>query len=453
MRVVRQSSLTLALSSFFFFLPIFVYSQIQVFFNHNSGSYYTDPYRNIERSGDNLEQVILDHIHSAKKSVYLAVHELRLPLIAKALVLKKRAGLDVRVILEHDYNFNILSQKDVFSSGEYEATKLEELRDLVDVNQNGIIELWELNSRDAIYILQKEHIPLLDDSSDNSRGSGLMHHKFIVVDEKSTLISTANFTLSCIHGDMNEPLSRGNANSMIRVDSKPLAKIFLMEFLQMWGNGKRGNFGHRKTYRGAQTAIAKGTKITVQFSPTSNRLNWEETVNGLIGEHLRRARKSVLAALFVFSEQKLSNIMQERSLKGVRIGALIEPKFAYRDYSELLDMLGLQMLKKDQCVYPIDNNPWIHPVEEAGIPYLTKGDVLHHKFAVIDDKTVVVGSQNWSQAANDVNDEALIVIHNNQNIARFYSQEYERLKERSFLGPTTRLIEEIEQREINCALQ
>ena len=45
-----------------------------------------------------------------------------------------------------------------------------------------------------------------------------------------------------------------------------------------------------------------------------------------------------------------------------------------------------------------------------GVPILPKGDLLHDKFAVIDNKTVITGSHNWSEAANHGNDETLIVI-------------------------------------------
>ena len=43
---------------------------------------------------------------AAKEQVWLAVQEFNLPRIAEALALKKRAGVDVRVIIENmSYNF------------------------------------------------------------------------------------------------------------------------------------------------------------------------------------------------------------------------------------------------------------------------------------------------------------------------------------------------------------
>ena len=45
-----------------------------------------------------------------------------------------------------------------------------------------------------------------------------------------------------------------------------------------------------------------------------------------------------------------------------------------------------------------------------GTPRLARGDKLHHRCAVIDNKTVVTGSFNWSPSAAHTNDETLLVI-------------------------------------------
>ena len=54
-----------------------------------------------------------------------------------------------------------------------------------------------------------------------------------------------------------------------------------------------------------------------------------------------------------------------------------------------------------------------------GTPRLSRGDKLHHKFAVIDGKTVITGSFNWSPAAAHTNDETLLVIHSPTLAAHF----------------------------------
>lgn len=236
---------------------------------------------------------------------------------------------------------------------------------------------------------------------------------------------------------------------MLLVQAPNFAKIFTDEFSQLWGNGKRGNYGHNKTYRGPISTTVKGTKLTVQFSPTSQRYNWEESVNGLIATHAAKATKSIKALLFVFSDQKLADVMEKRNNAGAEVGVIIEPKFAYRDYSELLDLMGLQMLNA-KCIYETDNNPWKKPAKEAGMARLAGGDVLHHKFAVIDRKTVIVGSQNWSDAANFINDETLIVIQN-AGISDQFTQEYDRVKRSSSLGAASWVKDAIKKQETACS--
>lgn len=421
---------------------------VTAYFNQNQSKSYTDPYRNITRSGDDLEAVLINQINTAKKSVFVAVQELRLPLLAKALIEKKKAGVDVRVVLENDYNFDVTTQRES-EDNEHDASRVQDLHVFVDLNGNGKFERNELETRDAIYMLKQAKIPIIDDTFDASSGSGLMHHKFVIVDGVSTVVSSANFTMSCVHGDITAPESRGNANSMIVVQSAEFAKIFTEEFRQLWGNGKRGNFGLNKTARGPQTVTVRGVKLTVQFSPTSRRYQWEESVNGLIAQHLAKSTQSIKALLFVFSDQELANVMEKRQNAGAKIGVIIEPKFAFRDYSELLDMLGLEMLNA-RCNYEPNNRPWKKPTREAGMASLRRGDVLHHKFAVIDNQVVVMGSQNWSDAANFINDETLVVIEG-KGVSEQYTKEYERVKQTASLGPSAAALAQITRQERACA--
>ncbi|MES2527537.1 MAG: phospholipase D-like domain-containing protein [Bdellovibrionota bacterium] len=418
---------------------------LEAYFNHNARSQYKDPYRGITRRGDDLEAVILKKISTAKKSVFVAVQELRLPSVALLLAEKKKAGLDVRVIVERDYNFDVLHQS---GGDDGEGTDNRDLRAFIDINKNGKLEASELESRDAIYILGKNKVPVIDDSFGPSMGSALMHHKFVIIDGKSTIISTANFTLSCIHGDYNTPTSMGNPNSMIVADSAEMAAHFTEEFLMMWGNGKQGAFGLNKRLRAPKVFTVGGTKVTVQFSPASKTVPFEQTTNGLIIQYMKKATRSFKAALFVFSEQKLVDALEVKHNAGVDVGTVIEARFAYRDYSELLDMLGLEMLGVN-CKAEEGNKPWKNPIREGGMANLPGGDKLHHKYAVIDGKYTLVGSHNWSDSANNANDETMLVIENT-SISDLYTQEYERILKTSTIGVTTKAEADIQKRLDSC---
>ena len=87
-------------------------------------------------------------------------------------------------------------------------------------------------------------------------------------------------------------------------------------------------------------------------------------------------------------------------------------------------MLGVTLYRR--CQPEADNNPWGNPLNTVGIPATAPGDKLHHKFATIDDRVVISGSHNWSQAANQNNDEVLIAI-DNPTVARHFVREFDRL--------------------------
>lgn len=67
-----------------------------------------------------------------------------------------------------------------------------------------------------------------------------MHHKFVVVDGRTLIVTSANFTTSDIHGDFSNPNSLGNANNLLQINSSELAALFTQEFNLMWGDGSGG---------------------------------------------------------------------------------------------------------------------------------------------------------------------------------------------------------------------
>jgi competence ComEA-like helix-hairpin-helix protein len=202
-----------------------------------------------------------------------------------------------------------------------------------------------------------------------------------------------------------------------------------------------------KPHRKPQIITIGDSHVLVKFSPDSTGYPWAITTNGVIGETLNKAKKSVDLALFVFTEQPLANILEQRQQKGVKIKALIDPSFAFRDYSEGLDLLGVALSKK--CRYEPDNKPWQNPLTTVGIPDLATGDKLHHKFGLIDNKIIITGSHNWSKAANHQNDEALIII-DNPTIAAHFDREFQYLYRTAKLGLPETIKNRIEQDRKNC---
>ena len=51
----------------------------------------------------------------------------------------------------------------------------------------------------------------------------------VVIDGKTVIVTSANFTTSDIHGDFKNTASRGNPNNLLRLSSPELAKLFTQE--------------------------------------------------------------------------------------------------------------------------------------------------------------------------------------------------------------------------------
>lgn len=397
---------------------------IQTYMNHNEAAEYTELDRPITRSGDNLEQIIIDGINSAQTSVQIAVQEFRLPRIAQALADRARAGVKISVILENQYStpYSSITPAQISALPKREGQRYDDNKAIMDVNKDGTIDAEEMQTHDALLVLDRAGISRIDDRSGTS---GLMHHKFMIIDGKSTIVTSANWTPSDIHGDILNPNSRGNANNLVTINSSEIANAFQTEFNLMW---EKKQFKRKKRDRPTQTFTLGRSTVQLHFSPTEKRSDWNASSNGLIAETLREAKTSIDLALFVFSDVKLSAKLAPLTKKPIAIRGLFDPGFMTRPYSKSLDMLGLNVPCQGK-----NSNPWNPPAQSVGVPKLPPGDLLHHKFAILDRSSVILGSHNWTSSANHTNDETLLIVTNPQ-VAAHYQQEFDRLSKTAKLG-------------------
>ncbi len=422
---------------------------IQVVFNHRDLARYRSPLNDQWRNGDNLEKFVITAIEKAQQEILVAVQELSLPGIADALVAAKQRGVTVQMVIENSYGqpWGDLHEADLSL---HERRRVAHLKMLADRNHDGELSPTERYRGDAMQILRRHQIPWIDDSEDGSKGSGLMHHKFLVIDTQRVITGSANFSNSGMHGDPAAIQTRGNVNHLLCFNSTELAALFKKEFLLMWGDGPGGAkdslFGLAKNAPGIQTAKVGGTRIEVLFAPHAKR----QKMNGLqfIAKQIEASKQSIDMALFIFSAQALVDKLREQVQSGVKIRLIADPSFASRSYSEVLDLLGVA-LPDHRCKLEAGNKPFAVPLEGVGTPRLASGDKLHHKFAVIDNKKVITGSFNWSPAAAHTNDETLLVIHS-PLLAKHFTREMDRLWRGAELGITSRMQPKLKRQRLKC---
>ena len=81
----------------------------------------------------------------------------------------------------------------------------------------------------------------------------------------------------------------------------------------------------------------------------------------------------------------------------------------------------------DDCL--VDRHSTFHALRMAGLLVRRDGNqaLMHHKVFVIDGRTVITGSFNFSQNAESANNEACVII-TGRSVAHRYLQEFSRLR-------------------------
>lgn len=126
--------------------------------------------------------------------------------------------------------------------------------------------------------------------------------------------------------------------------------------------------------------------------------------------HIRLAQSRLLVAVAWFTNKEIGQEIIEK--KSLDIEIIVDDNQKNRECRNL-------------------SNLQAHNIDLTFVKDLTKYYYLmHNKFCIIDNKTVITGSYNWTVNAN-TNDEN-ISIFNNQTTAALYAQEFRRIKDLKF---------------------
>jgi len=149
--------------------------------------------------------------------------------------------------------------------------------------------------------------------------------------------------------------------------------------------------------------------------------------------NLKNATSSVKIAVAWFTNPRIFNLIEELSIKGVKIQLIIaDEKINYTVSNKYLENL-----LKNGIEIRITNN----------------SKLMHHKFCIIDDRVLISGSYNWTVNAEINNHENIILTTQMELIGKFIYEYSNLLKSSiqlklidisSFKEYSTTLLEEIE---------
>jgi phosphatidylserine/phosphatidylglycerophosphate/cardiolipin synthase-like enzyme len=219
---------------------------------------------------------------------------------------------------------------------------------------------------------------------DNRRA--IMHDKFVVRDGEEVWTGSWNFTT----GDTY----RLN-NNAVRIRSRDLADNYAAEFRKMF---EAKQFGPNKPEGVPHPVITiGGARIETYFSARDN-------VASKVAARIRQAQRSVRFLAFSFTEDSIGQAVIQRAQGGVTVSGVFERTGSETRFSEYGKMKQAGM-----------------DVYQDGNPY-----VMHHKVFVLDDRTTLFGSFNFSDGANRENDENLLIV-DDPGFAQAFIQEFDRV--------------------------
>jgi phosphatidylserine/phosphatidylglycerophosphate/cardiolipin synthase-like enzyme len=228
-------------------------------------------------------------------------------------------------------------------------------------------------------MLKQAGIQVIDDK----RGA-LMHDKFWLFDGKTVWTGSTNVTVS--------GMFQQNNNTIV-IDSPELAAIYERQFEDMWA----GKFNAKSPSTVDQQKLTiNGTKIQILFSPEDG------AIKNII-PYIQGAQKSIRFLAFTYTQDQLGKAMLDAWKKGVLVTGVFESTGSDSQYSQMTPLYCAKV-----------------PVRQDGNPAF-----LHHKVIIIDERIVITGSLNFTDNADQNNNENVIII-DNADIAKLYTQEFNR---------------------------
>lgn len=300
--------------------------------------YFTNPSSPLaSQETGGIDAPLVKAIDTAKLTVDIAVYSLSLNSVRDALIRAHKRGVRVRMVMESD----------------------------------------NMDRTDP-QILKDAGIPILGD-----RREGLMHNKFVVIDNSEVWTGSTNFTDSGAYADNN---------NMIRIRSVKVAENFTKEFEEMFVDDK---FGDNVVSQTPNPRVAiDGTPIDVYFSPDDN-------VQASLVDIINTAQESIYFMMFSFTADPLGQAVRARAEDGVTVAGVM-------DTEQVNSNVGTEF----------------DPFNQAGLDVYRDGieGQMHHKVMIIDESIVIFGSYNFTNSAETRNDETVLVIYNKDIVAQFIAE-------------------------------
>jgi len=230
---------------------------------------------------------------------------------------------------------------------------------------------------------------------DSGPGHGaIMHDKFFVFDGEAVWTGSTNISDTELGGEYY-------ADAALLLSSRELAQVYTRELEEMYA----GQFHKHKVDDTLHVLapLPDGTQLESYFSPS------DRAIDNAVLPLIAGAQRSLDVAMYFFTEQRIAAELQRAHARGVKLRMVLDASGALNAYSKHTQLCAAGV--------PVKIESW--------------GGKSHSKWAVADAEdperaTVLVGSLNWTRAADEENDENTLLIRQNAAVAAAFAREFAR---------------------------
>ena len=148
-------------------------------------------------------------------------------------------------------------------------------------------------------------------------------------------------------------------------------------------------------------------KPVSQQRPAEVCATYDHAINVVV-QALRSAESSITLLVFAFTDRVImQELIRAKQKRGVDVRI-------WMDYSQYRS----SRLHAEKSIVNL-----AHKIGHLKVVRRPNGGLLHHKVIIIDDKTILLGSMNYSSNAVTSNDENFLLLENAENLAKKFKAE------------------------------
>jgi phosphatidylserine/phosphatidylglycerophosphate/cardiolipin synthase-like enzyme len=198
--------------------------------------------------------------------------------------------------------------------------------------------------------------------------SGLMHQKILVIDKHQLWIGSANMTSESL---------RMHGNLILAFDSPSLAKVITENMLDRRSRAPPAPLLQHEYFIGGQP---------LEFWQLPSD---DGALNRLLSL-IHNAQQTIKIAMFTWTHPQITNAVINAQRRGVQVEVVIDATSGRGASQHAFEKMRNEGLQVSLSLGP---------------------ELLHHKFAWVDNTILVNGSANWTRAAFTQNDDCFVILH------------------------------------------